>query len=82
MTFIALLNRPLDKPKTLVVNSRWVRLAPRLPGIAIIACLPLFDAIKGSRWCAGALVVLWALFLWEWIAGLERGWEFFEGRDE
>lgn len=37
MMGIALLNRPLDKPKTLVVNSRWIRLVPRFPAIVSLA---------------------------------------------
>jgi len=41
MTSIALLNQSLDKPKTLLINSRWIRLAPRIPAMAAIVCLPL-----------------------------------------
>jgi hypothetical protein len=82
MTHIALLNRSLDKPKTLVVSSRWVRLAPRIPVIVVIVCLPLIKNLNGSSWCGGAVVVLYLLFTWEWLAGLEKNWTFFEPKDE
>jgi ABC-type Fe3+-siderophore transport system permease subunit len=83
MTSIALLNRPLDKPKTLLVNSRWVRLTPRIPGMAAIMCLPLFKSVTGAgTWCGAAVVTLYIIFFWEWVAGLERDFKFFEGKDE
>lgn len=82
MTCIALLNRNLDPPKTLVVNSRLIRLAPRLPATALIICLPLIPNITGSIWCGAVVSLLYGVFLWEWMAGLERDWKFFEPKDE
>jgi hypothetical protein len=82
MTFIALLNRPLDKPNTLVINSRWIRLAPRFPAVVLIMCLPLIKNLTGSAWCGGACVVLWLVYLWETFAGLEKDWKFFQPKDE
>jgi hypothetical protein len=78
MTCIAVLNRALDKPKTLVINSRWVRLAPRLAAIVFIVCFPLIKNITGASWCASVSVTLWIVFMWEMAAGLEKGWKFFE----
>lgn len=41
ITGFTLLNRPLDLPKTLLVNRLMLRLAPRLPAVVVILCLPL-----------------------------------------
>lgn len=80
MTIIALLNRPLDKPKTLFVSSRWIRMAPRLPAIALIVCLPLFQSLDAGSWCGVATSILYAVFLFEWMAGMERNWQVLEPR--
>ena len=48
MTVVGLLNRPLDKPNTLTVNSRWIRLAPRILALATICRLPLFENLSGA----------------------------------
>ncbi|KAE8451011.1 hypothetical protein EG329_005451 [Mollisiaceae sp. DMI_Dod_QoI] len=78
MTLIALLNRPLDPPKTLLVNNRYVRLAPRLPVIITIACLPQIKDLTGTWWCGAVNWLLWTLFFWELIVGLEKDWRFIE----
>jgi len=46
MTGIALLNRPLDPPKTLWINSRLLRLAPRMLGVVVLCCIPLIHGLK------------------------------------
>jgi hypothetical protein len=81
MTCVALLNRALDKPHTLVVSSRWIRLAPRIPAVVLIMCLPLMH-LTGSRWCGLAFIIVYIVFLWETFAGLEKGWRWVEPRDE
>jgi len=78
MTGIALLNRPLDPPKTLLVNNRYIRLAPRLPVIVFIALLPLIKDMTGTWWCGMVVWALYALFFWELVAGLEKDWKFVE----
>lgn len=80
MTCIALLNRPLDKPKTLFVNDRYLRLAPRIPAIVAIMCIPLIKNLTAQGWCGGAVTTLYVVFLWEMVAGLESGWQWFEPR--
>jgi len=80
MTSIALLNRPLDKPNTLVINSRWIRLAPRLPAIVVILCLPVIHGLSGGEWCAASCVLIYMVFFWELIAGLESNVCLFYGR--
>jgi hypothetical protein len=81
MTLVALLNRPLDKPKTLLINSRWIRLAPRLPAVALIICLPLIPNLDAGIWCGAATSTLYVVFLWEWIAGLEKNWKLIEPKE-
>lgn len=82
MTCISLLNRPLDKPKTLLVNSRWIRIGGRLPIIVIICCLPLIKSLTASMWIGIVVCLLYAVSFWEWIAGLERNWKLLEPKDE
>jgi hypothetical protein len=82
MTLISLLNRNLDAPKTLVINSRLIRIAPRLPATILIICLPLIPSMNGGTWCGAVVSVLYGVFMWEWIAGLERDWKIFESKDE
>lgn len=81
MTVIALLNRPVDKAGTLVVNSRWVRMGLRIPVTVVILCLPVMDGMIPSLWFGCVVALLYALFLWEWITGLEKGWRFIEPRE-
>jgi len=82
MTGIALLNKSLDHPKTLVVNSRLLRMAPRLPAAIFIICLPLIPELDGGQWCGAVVATLYATFLWEWLAGLEKNWKFIEPKEE
>jgi len=82
MTSIALLDRPLDKPKTLIINSRLIRLAPRVPAIVVICCLPLIDGLSGGAWTGGAASILYIVYTWEWIASLEKGFTLYEKRPE
>jgi len=82
MTGIALLNKSLDPPKTLVINSRILRLSVRLPAIVAIVCLPLFPTLSSSSWTGGAVTTLYIVFMFEWVAGLERNWRLVEPRDQ
>jgi hypothetical protein len=82
MTSIALLNESLDHPKTLVVNSRLLRIAPRLPAIVFITCLPLISGLDGAVWCGAVVATLYAVSIWEWLAGLEKNWKFIEPKEE
>jgi hypothetical protein len=82
MTVVAFLNRPLDKPKTLAVNSRCIRLCIRPIAILVILCLPLFKHLTGASWCGGAVLTLYVCFLWEWFTGLERNWTVIEPKED
>lgn len=81
ITSLALLNRSLDRPGTLWVSSRLVRLAPRFVVVVLILCLPLKDGIEGSEWVLWVVGMLYILLWWEWWAGLEKDWTFFEPKD-
>lgn len=81
MMCVALLHRSLDKPNTLVVDSRWIRLAPRVPAIVLIMCLPLMN-LSGSAWCGFACIVIYVVFLWEAFAGLEKDWKWIQTEGE
>jgi hypothetical protein len=81
MTGVALLHRSFDKPDTLVINSRWIRVAPRFPAMALILCLPLMQ-LSGSSWCGLASLVIYVVFLWEQYAGLEKDWRWFQPKEE
>jgi hypothetical protein len=78
MTGLSLLNRSLDPPGTLVVNSRVLRMAPRAPALLFILLLPLIPGLNGGEWCGAVVVVLFVVFFWEWMAGLEKNWSYFE----
>jgi hypothetical protein len=82
MTHVGLLNRSLDPPKTLVINSRLLRLAPRLPATVLIICLPLFKNISGATWCGSAIGILYFIFFFESYAGMERNWTLFEPKND
>jgi len=81
MTFLALLNRPLDRPGTLVVNNRYLRVTPRVLIAVILICAPLHNALKPQSLMAIALSLLWLLTHWEWYSGMERGWKFIEPKN-
>ena len=72
-TRIALMNRSLDGPKTLIVNNRHLRLLPRLLIIPIILCLPIVDGMSGGLYLGIVSTILVPCLLWEWIASLEYG---------
>lgn len=78
MISVAPLNRLLDKPKTLVINSSWISLTPRVPAIALIICLPFIKGLIASSWSGAVTGILFLVFLWEWTAGLESKWKLVE----
>jgi hypothetical protein len=82
MTVIALLNRSLDKPGTLVVDSRYLRLAARPIAIIVICCLPLIKDMNGAIFIGAATSMCYGIFMWEWVCGLEKHWHWFEKKDE
>ena len=71
-TMIALLNRSLDPPGTLKVNSRILRLLPRNLLLPIILCLPIERSISVLFFLGIVSIVLVACLPCEWWSSLER----------
>lgn len=38
--------------------------------------------LSGSTWCGFACIVIYAVFVWEAFAGLEKDWKWIQTRDE
>ncbi|KAI9893596.1 MAG: hypothetical protein M1814_006392 [Vezdaea aestivalis] len=78
MTGLALLNRPLDGPRTLIVNNRYLRLVMRPVAMAIMLGLSGYDKLSSSSFIGVVLGCLWAVLGYETIVGRIRGgglWE-------
>lgn len=80
MLGIALLNRPVDARRTLIVNNRFVRMAPRTAAIAVFAVVWYADIRTPIFVLSMITWVLAAVYFWEWHTGLEKGWQVFEPR--
>jgi len=78
MTAIALLNRSLDPPKTLMVSSRYVRILPRVVVAIICCCINLQDTLGPQTLMAIIFGLMYVIAHWEWYAGLEKGAKFIE----
>jgi hypothetical protein len=82
MVSLALLNKTLDRPKTLIVNNRYVRLAPRMAAVPIIACLPIGQHILPGSMIGYLAVIMYILIMWEKICTMEHGGALFEPWDD
>ena len=80
MLVLALLDTPLDKPGTLRVDNRYIRLAGRVFYIIVILCVPATPSIGVQLFLgiAGCMLVL--LMLYEWNTCLEKEGGFIEPR--
>lgn len=78
MTIIALLDKPLDPPGTLRVNSRYARLSGRAVYTVIILLVPIKKDINAYLFLGIAGVMMVCLVYWEFISSLERGGGVFE----
>lgn len=72
-TKIALLNRPLDGPHTLKVNSRYLRLTPRVVAGIVVLCLPISRQMDGGLYIGIVSLLLIPVLIWEWTASLDYG---------
>jgi hypothetical protein len=73
MTGLALLNKSLDKPGTLLVDNRYLRMGMRAVVIMVVLCLPT-QRVMGHGIYVGIIVTLLQVTTWwEYLAGLERG---------
>ena len=80
MLVLALLDQPLDKPGTLRVDNRYIRLAGRIVYIIIILCVPSTPHLSPSLFLGIAGIGVVFLTIYEWNACLERGGGFIEPR--
>lgn len=70
---LALLVKPLDGPRTLLVDSRYVRLMPRMLSVIALATMWLYDFQDPTSVVGFMVLICWIVFVWEWHAGMERG---------
>jgi hypothetical protein len=80
MTAMSLLTRPLDRPGTLKIDNRYIRLAPRVLVAVIIACVPIAANLSIEGFLSVMMYLLWAVSVWEWGAGLESSGKIFESK--
>ncbi len=78
LSIIALLSRSLDKPGTLKMTNRYIRLLPRLILIIVALCLPINGYLYGVTFLGILMGLLALCLLWEWFASLEREGGIFE----
>ena len=78
LSSIATLSRSLDRPGTLKVTNRYLRLLPRLNIVIVAMCLPIGKSIKGVTHLAVLVAMLSGTLTWEWYASLESDGGLFE----
>jgi hypothetical protein len=81
MTLKSLLNRSLDRPGTLFVDNRYLRMAPRAMVGIMVMCLPIANDINTAAFLGILVALLQSLILWEMIAAMEKGFQWFEPKD-
>jgi hypothetical protein len=81
MTLKALLNRSLDRPGTLLVNNRYLRMAPRAVVCIVAICLPAVNEINTVTFLGSLVGLLQTLAWWEVMAAMESGAKWFEPKE-
>lgn len=81
MTGKSLLNRSLDPPGTLVINSRYLRMVPRFIVCIVTMCLPIVNDFHTTAFLGVIVSLLQTLTLWEYLAAMEKGFLFFEPKN-
>ena len=77
-TGIALLNRSLDRKRSLKISNRYVRMLPRMLVVAVVICLPIDRSMSGNIFLSIIVTLLFGCLFWEWIVSLERDGGLFE----
>ena len=77
-TGIALLNRSLDRKRSLKISNRYVRMLPRILIVAIVICLPIDRSMSGNIFMSIVVALLFGCLFWEWVVSLERDGGLFE----
>ena len=78
ITIISMLNKRLDKPGTLKVDSRLLRMAPRIVMAIVTVFLPLVPGLACWGWLLIEWAMMYAVVMWEFLAGLQTGAKLFE----
>jgi hypothetical protein len=81
MTLKSLLHRSLDTPGTLLVDNRYLRMAPRAVVCVIVICLPAIEGISPYTFLGVIVGMLQLLIQWEGVAAMEKGAKLFEPKD-
>jgi hypothetical protein len=81
LTVKALLNRSMDPPGTLVIDSRYLRMAPRAIVCIVTMCLPIINDFNTTAFLGTLVGQLQLLILWELVAAMEKGFRFFEPKE-
>lgn len=68
-----LLNKCLDRPGTLLIDNRYIRLAPRIILACILVCINIGDPLSPQSLISVVMSMIWVVGVWEWISGLEKG---------
>ena len=78
MTVGALLHSSQDRPGTLKINNRYIRLAPRIIVVVVSLLLPLSKEMQGSTLLGTTLIATYSCFMWEYTASLDKHGGFIE----
>ena len=78
LSSIATLSRSLDKPGSLKVTNRYLRILPRMGLIAVAMCLPIEKSQTGTSFLGTLVAILGSVLVWEWYASLESSGGVFE----
>lgn len=76
MTFISLLNKPVEAPYKLMIDNRYLRILARFMIVIIAPCLPL--ALEPQYHIGTLAGLISAVSIWEFFASWNRDGKFFE----
>ena len=77
---LALLDRPLDKPGTLRLSNRYVRLSGRAVYSLIVVLIPLQNNLKPGLFLGTCSLLLMALSVFEFVVSAQKGGAIFESK--
>ncbi|KAL8950369.1 MAG: hypothetical protein Q9222_003586 [Ikaeria aurantiellina] len=70
-TLITLLSKSVDRKRTLKVDSRYLRLLPRMAIMVVVLCLPIRERMVASIYLTILVLMLVAVLIWEMVASLD-----------
>lgn len=78
---IGLFNRPMDDKRELIIGNNYIRMLPRMLGIIALAVAWLPQYNDPSEPLGVVLLIVFIVVMWEYFAGMDRDWRFFEPKD-